>query len=431
MIPVMSYPGPEAAAFLAKMAGRGHVDDEAILATVRGIIRRVRAEGDAAVEELTRQFDCPDAGGGYALRVAEADIERAYAHVSDELLAALRIAITNVRAFHEHQRQASWFTTEPKGVLLGQMVTPLRRVGLVIPAAQAPLVSTLMMASTPARVAGVETLVATIAPRRDGKIDPVMLVGARECQVDEVYACGGSQAVAAMAYGTDTIAQVDKIVGPGNLYSQLAKREVFGVVDVDKIAGPSEILVIADEHANPAYIAADLISQAEHSEDCSAVLVTTSASLAAAVQKRLAEQVAALPREGVIKASLSAYGGCLLVDDLTDAVALADEIAPEHAEVHTREAYQVATQLRNVGGIFIGENAPEALGDYAAGPNHILPTGGAARFSSAMSVDDFVKRSNLLGYSRPALDDLTDAVVTLARAEGLDGHAAAMEVRRN
>ncbi len=430
MIPVMAYPGPEADAFLAKMEGRGHVDDEAILATVRSIIARVRAEGDAAVVALTRQFDCPDADA-HALRVPEADIERAYAHVSDDLLAALRVAIANVRAFHEHQRQASWFTTQPNGVFLGQMVTPLRRVGLVIPAASAPLVSTLMMAATPARIAGVEQLIATIAPRPDGKIDPVMLVGARECQVDEVYACGGSQAVAAMAYGTDAIARVDKIVGPGNLYSQLAKREVFGVVDVDKIAGPSEILVIADEHANPAYIAADLISQAEHSEDCAAVLVTTSAALAIDVQTHLAQQAAALPRAAVIEESLSAYGGCLVVDDLATAVTLADTIAPEHAEVHTREAYEIATQLRNVGGIFIGEHAPEALGDYAAGPNHILPTGGAARFSSAMSVDDFVKRSNLLGYSRSALDGLTDAVVTLARAEGLDGHAAAMELRRN
>ena len=429
MIPVMPYPSREAEAFLAKMAARGHVEDETILVTVRGIIRRVRDEGDAALADLTRRLDCPEADG-YALRVSESDIERAYAHVSDDFLAALRVAINNVRAFHEHQRQASWFTTAPDGVLLGQMVTPLRRVGMVIPAAKAPLVSTLMMASIPARIAGVEQLIATVAPRPDGRIDPVMLVGARECHVDEVYACGGSQAVAAMAYGTDTIARVDKIVGPGNLYSQFAKREVFGVVDVDKIAGPSEILVIADDGATPAYIAADLISQAEHSEDCSAVLLTTSRRVADAVRDELTQQAAALPRADVIRASLDAYGGCLLVEDIAAAIGLADAIAPEHAEVHTRDAYEVAMQLRNVGGIFIGEYAPEALGDYAAGPNHILPTGGAARFSSAMSVADFVKRSNLLGYSRRALDGLTDAVVTLARAEGLAGHAAAMEVRR-
>ncbi|MBT3267307.1 histidinol dehydrogenase [Candidatus Poribacteria bacterium] len=429
MIPVMAYPSDEADAFLLKMASRGHVEDEAILNTVRGIIQRVRSEGDSAVVELTRQLDCPDAEG-YSLRVSESDIERAYAHVSDELLAALRLAIANVREFHEHQRETSWFASQPDGVLLGQMVTPLRRVGLVIPAAQAPLVSTLMMAAIPARVAGVTELIATVAPRRDGHIDPVMLVGARECHVDEVYACGGSQAVAAMAYGTDAIARVDKVVGPGNMYSQFAKREVFGVVDVDKIAGPSEILVIADGDANAAYIAADLISQAEHSDDCSAVLVTTSPSLAEGVRAELGAQAAELPREDVIRASLDAYGGCLLVDDLGAAIELANEIAPEHAEVHTREPYEVAMQLRNVGGIFIGEYAPEALGDYAAGPNHILPTGGAARFSSAMSVTDFLKRSNLLGYSRRALDGLTDAVVTLARAEGLAGHAAAMEIRR-
>ena len=233
-----------------------------------------------------------------------------------------------------------------------------------------------------------------------------------------------------MAYGTETVARVDKIVGPGNLYSQFAKREVFGVVGVDKIAGPSEILVIADDQANPEYIAADLISQAEHSDDCSAVLLTTSEALAMSVQTSLSRQAAELPRADVIQASLDAYGGAILVDDLATAVRLCDEVAPAHAEVHTREAYSVATQLRNVGGIFIGEHAPEALGDYAAGPNHILPTGGAARFSSAMGVGDFVKRSNLLSYSRRALDGLTDAVVTLARAEGLDGHAAAMQVRR-
>ena len=429
MIPVMPYPSPDADAFLLKMASRGHVEDAAILSTVRDIIGRVRAEGDAAVIELTRRLDCPDAQG-YSLRVSESDIERAYAHVSDDLLAALRLAIENVRAFHEHQRETSWFATRPDGVLLGQMVTPLRRVGLVIPAAQAPLVSTLMMAAIPARVAGVPELIATVAPRPDGQVDPVMLVGARECHVDEVYACGGSQAVAAMAYGTEAIARVDKVVGPGNMYSQFAKREVFGVVDVDKIAGPSEVLVIADDGANAAYIAADMISQAEHSDDCSAVLLTTSASLADAVRAQLSAQAAELPRLDVIRASLDAFGGCLLVDDIDAAVDLANEIAPEHAEVHTREPYEVAMQLRNVGGIFIGENAPEALGDYAAGPNHILPTGGAARFSSAMSVTDFLKRSNLLGYSRRALDGLTDAVVTLARAEGLAGHAAAMEIRR-
>ncbi|MBT5533967.1 histidinol dehydrogenase, partial [Candidatus Poribacteria bacterium] len=319
MIPVMAYPSDEADAFLLKMASRGHVEDEAILNTVRGIIQRVRSEGDSAVVELTRQLDCPDAEG-YSLRVSESDIERAYAHVSDELLAALRLAIANVREFHEHQRETSWFASQPDGVLLGQMVTPLRRVGLVIPAAQAPLVSTLMMAAIPARVAGVTELIATVAPRRDGHIDPVMLVGARECHVDEVYACGGSQAVAAMAYGTDAIARVDKVVGPGNMYSQFAKREVFGVVDVDKIAGPSEILVIADGDANAAYIAADLISQAEHSDDCSAVLVTTSPSLAEGVRAELGAQAAELPREDVIRASLDAYGGCLLVDDLGAAI---------------------------------------------------------------------------------------------------------------
>ncbi|MDA1190272.1 MAG: histidinol dehydrogenase, partial [Candidatus Poribacteria bacterium] len=270
------------------------------------------------------------------------------------------------------------------------------------------------MASVPAKVAGVEELVVCLAPGRDGKVHPAMLVAARECGVSEVYACGGAQAIAAMAYGSESIRRVDKIVGPGNPYSQFAKKEVFGVVDTDKIAGPSEILVIADESATPAFIAADLISQAEHSEDCSSILVTTSREIADATNVELERQAPTLPRAEVIRGSFAEFGAAFLVENLDAAVELTNRIAPEHAEVHTRDAFQLATRLRNVGGIFVGEWAPEALGDYVAGPNHILPTGGTARFSSAMGVSDFVKTSNLLAYSATALARLTETVVTLA-----------------
>ena len=428
MIPILPYPGSEAEAFLGRLAARGQIDEERVLAVVRQIIARVCEEGDAAVLELTNRFDCPDSPLR-GLRVSDEAIERAYAHVTDAFLDALRTASENIRRFHEHQKEDSWFVAEGDGVLLGQLVVPLERVGMHIPAASAPLMSSLMMAAIPARVAGVREVIATIPPAPNGRIHPAMLVTAKECGVDEVYACGGAQAIAAMAYGTESIRRVDKIVGPGNPYSQLAKREVFGVVDVDKIAGPSEVLVLADETATPEFIAADLISQAEHSSDCSAILVTTSRSLAEAVDAALEAQTAALPRAEVIREAFAAFGVAFCVEDLDVAVALANEIAPEHAEVHTRDAFDLAVRLRNVGGIFIGEYAPEALGDYAAGPNHILPTGGTARFASSMSVRDFLKRSNLLGYSASALRALRVTVVTFAEAEGLDGHAAAMTIR--
>jgi histidinol dehydrogenase len=310
---------------------------------------------------------------------------------------------------------------------LGQLVFPLRRVGIYCPP---QLFSSLIMNAIPAQVAGVEEIALAVPPQKDGRIHPGMLVTARECGLGEIYASAGVPAIGAMAYGTETISRVDKIVGPGGDYVQLAKREVVGRVDIDKLAGPSEVLIIADETATPAYIAADLISQAEHGPRSSAVLVTTSHALGEAVCKELDRQVPVLPRAEEIRASFENYGGCFIVESLEAAIGLANDIAPEHAEVHTREPLSLAVRIRNAGAVFVGEATPEAVGDYVAGPSHVLPTGGTARFYSALSVHDFIKTTNLLAYTRPALDRVTQAVVTLADAEGLEGHGAAATVRR-
>ncbi|GIX07337.1 MAG: histidinol dehydrogenase [Candidatus Poribacteria bacterium] len=426
---IVRYPSEEAEAFLRRLEGRNAwIEEERTVQRVREILERVRREGDAAVLDYTRQFDCPQAELD-SLRVPESQIERAWAEISAGLRKAIREAVERIRAFHAAQLPRSWFTVDAQGSWMGQRWVPLERVGMHIPAASAPLVSSLLMAAIPAQLAGVRELVATIPPRRDGEIHPAMLAAAYACEVREVYRCGGAQAIAAMAFGTETIRPVDKIVGPGSPYSQLAKKEVFGVVDVDKLAGPSEVLVIADESARPDWIAADLLSQAEHSDDCSALLITPAQELAQAVGEAIGLQLARLPRRGVARASLERFGGAFWVDSLETAVALSDRIAPEHVEVHTREPMSVALRLQNAGGIFLGEWTPEALGDYAAGPNHILPTGGTARFSSACSVLDFMKRINLLQASAGTVADLTETVVTLAEAEELQAHAEAMRIR--
>ncbi|MDE0020487.1 MAG: histidinol dehydrogenase [Candidatus Poribacteria bacterium] len=425
---IVQYPSEEAQAVLRRLSLRGRIEDDEILTTVREIIRQVRKNGDAAVLELTNRLDCPGAPIR-RLRVSDAEIDAAYESISDELRSAMRLAAENIRRFHERQKASSWFVEEADGVVLGQYVRPHRRVGVLVPSASAPLFSSLMMAAVTAKAAGVEQVAAAAAPRRCGTLHPTILAAARVSGVDELYACGGAQAVAAMAYGIDSIPRVDKIVGAGNLYSQLAKKEVFGAVDVDKIAGPSEVLIIADETADPRYAAADLISQAEHLDDCSAVLATDSAELAQAVKTELARQTARLPRRKTIEAALKNWGVLFVVPSMDAAAELSDEIAPEHVEIHAANAHEIAGRLRHAGAVFIGEYTPEAVGDYAAGPNHILPTGGAARFSSSMTVFDFIKRSNFLSYTKTALRGMVKPVETLARAEGLEGHAAAMRVR--
>ena len=428
MIRILESSSQKAKEFLEKLRHRGQLQDATVLRTVNRILEDVRENGDRAVIKYTRKLDAPRISLK-ELRVTDREFKKAYSEVDSEFLDAIRLARTNIERFHRKQLRNSWITTEDDGVLLGHLIRPLQRVGVCVPAASQLLVSSLIMNVVPPKVAGVEEIAAFIAPAPNRKIDPHMLVTAAECEIHEIYKCGGAQAVGAMAYGTDSIRKVDKIVGPGNMYVQLAKKAVYGTVDIDKLAGPSEILVIADNSADPAYVSADLISQAEHSEDCSAILVTTSRGFAEQVRSEIELQVANLARQTEVVGAFGNYGAAFLVDDLNEAIALANEIAPEHVELEVENPFEWVGAIRNAGAIMIGPYTPESVGDYIAGPNHILPTGGSARYASPLSVDDFLKKTSVISYTRKALKKITPSVVKLAQIEGLDGHAAAMEAR--
>ena len=418
----------EARAFMNRLNLRGRLDDEVILKTVRRILQDVRDNGDTAVIKYTRKFDAPRIFVK-ELRVKAKEFNDAQSHVDSEFLDAVRLARQNIERFHRKQLRNSWFTTEEKGVILGHLVRPLKRVGVCVPSVSQLLVSSLIMNVVPAKVAGVEEIAVFMGPMRNRKINPHMLVAAAECGVQEVYKCGGAQAVAAMAYGTETLQKVDKIVGPGNAFVQLAKKEVYGLVDIDKLAGPSEILVIADQSAEPAYIAADLISQAEHGEDSSAILVTPSRTLAEQVRKEVELQMKVLPRQSELTSAFENHSAALVVPNLEEAINLANAIAPEHVALEVENPFEWIGAIRNAGAIMVGPYTPESVGDYVAGPNHVLPTGGAARYASPLSVDDFLKKTSIISYTESALKKVTPAVVKLAQVEGLDGHAAAMTTR--
>jgi len=396
-------------------------------ATVREIVARVRADGDAALLEYEQRFDCPTLALG-DLRVADEELEAAYAQVSPEWIGAFRRAKENIYAFHERLRPTSWLDSFD-GMWLGQKVTPLEAVGLYVPAARAPLPSTVAMTAVPARVAGVPRLVLATAPRRDGTVDPTMLVAAAECGVDEVYRMGGAQAIAAMAYGTDTVERVDKIVGPGNPYVIMAKREVFGVVGIESLPGPSESLIIADGEADPMLVAADLLSQAEHTGDNLVILLTPDAHVAEAVRDEAYRQLTALPRLELTSASLGDYGVIAIVADLKHAVQIANDIAPEHLELAVAEPLELLELVENAGCICLGHLTSVPLADYAAGPSHVLPTNGTARFSSPLSVEDFVKKSSLVYATDAGLQSLGPDVAVLAEGEGLYAHAEAVKRR--
>ncbi|MEO3947709.1 histidinol dehydrogenase [Gorillibacterium sp. CAU 1737] len=395
---------------------------------VADILEAVRREGDAALLRYTEKFDGVRPEN---LRITEQELQEAYAEVDDEFLAALREAAANIRAFHEKQKRNTWMDLSPSGTMLGQMIRPLRRVGLYVPGGKAAYPSSVLMNAIPAQVAGVPEVVMVTPPATAGVpgVNPYVLVAAAECGITEIYRVGGAQAVAALAYGTETIARADKIVGPGNIYVALAKRQVFGAVDIDSIAGPSEIVVLADDSAKPAYIAADLLSQAEHDEMASAVLVTPSAALAQAVQQEVERQLAALPKRDIAGASIRDYGAILQVRDLEEGVRVVNRLAPEHLEVVTEAPFDLLGQIENAGAIFLGPYSSEPVGDYFAGPNHVLPTNGTARFSSPLSVDDFIKKSSIIHYSRQDLLTHGAKIVKLARGEGLDAHAEAVAVR--
>ncbi|WP_018751878.1 histidinol dehydrogenase [Paenibacillus sanguinis] len=397
---------------------------------VKAIVKAVKQEGDAALLRYTKQFD------GLALeasqlRVMPEELEAAYTKVEPSFVAAIRAAAEHIRQFHARQKRNSWMDLQADGSLLGQIIRPLKRVGVYVPGGKAAYPSSVLMNVIPAQVAGVPEIVMVTPPATGGKegIDPYILVAAAEAGVHEIYRVGGAQAVAALAYGTATIAPVDKICGPGNIYVALAKREVYGVVDIDSIAGPSEIAVLADDTANPAYVAADLLSQAEHDEMASAILVTPSETFAKACQAEVERQLAELPRKEIAGASIEHYGAILLVDSIEAGIDVINKLAPEHFELIVDNPMEYLGLVENAGAIFLGPYSSEPVGDYFAGPNHIIPTNGTARFSSPVDVDDFIKKSSVIYYSKEALLENGATIMELARREGLEGHARAIEVR--
>ena len=395
---------------------------------VAAIIDRVREEKDAAIFDYTRQFDGADINAENIL-VTEAEIKEAYETVDPQLLTVIRKALVNIRDYHEKQRQTSWFDSKENGIILGQKVTALARVGVYVPGGKAVYPSSVLMNVLPAKVAGVDEIIMTTPPGRDGKICASTLVAATEAGVDKIYKVGGAQAIAALAFGTESIPKVDKIVGPGNIYVALAKKAVFGHVSIDSIAGPSEILVLADDSANPKFVAADLLSQAEHDEMASAILVTTSETLAKQVSEEVDKFVAVLSRKEIIQKSLDNYGYILVANTEEEAIATANDIASEHLEIVMRDPFTVMTKIRNAGAIFLGTYSSEPLGDYFAGPNHVLPTNGTAKFFSALSVDDFIKKSSIISYSKDALESIYKDVVQFAECEQLTAHANSIRVR--
>ena len=395
---------------------------------VSEIVDRVREEGDAALFDYTSRFDGAQVTAD-TVRVTPGEVEEAYRQVEPELLEVIRKALKNIRAYHEKQRRYSWFDSGENGTMLGQKITPIASCGVYVPGGKAVYPSSVLMNVVPAKVAGVGKIVMVTPPGRDGKVNPNTLVAAMEAGADEVYKAGGAQAIGALAFGTKSVPKVDKIVGPGNIYVALAKKAVFGYVSIDSIAGPSEILVLADETANPRFVAADLLSQAEHDEMASAILVTTSRELAQAVSEEVDAFVKKLSRREILEKSMENYGYILVADSLEDAINAANEIASEHLEIVTRDPFYVMTKIRNAGASFLGEYASEPLGDYFAGPNHILPTNGTAKFFSPLSVDDFVKKSSIVYYSREALEAVHTDVEAFAQAEGLTAHANSIAVR--
>ncbi|HIE33047.1 MAG TPA: histidinol dehydrogenase [Thermodesulfobacteriaceae bacterium] len=417
--------------FIQRLINRGANLPTRIERSVRKILAEVRRRGDEALLEYTRRFDCPDFRIE-DLRVRPSEIEEAYQKVDSELLSALRLAIQNVRAFHKRQLEKSWFYTREEGIFLGQLVRPVSSAGIYIPGGtggDTPLVSTVVMTAIPAQVAGVKRIVMVSPPNREGNLHPALLVAAAECGVTEIYRVGSAWAIGALAYGTQTIAPVEVIAGPGNIYVTVAKKILYGEVGVDLVAGPSEVLIVADESAEPEALAWDLLAQAEHDPLATAVLFTPSAGLARKVKREVEKALERLPRREVAEAALKKQGGLLITRSLSSALELANRVAPEHLELAVSDPFDLLPYIHNAGAVFLGGFTPEALGDYVAGPNHVLPTLGAARFASALSVSVFLKRTSLLAYSREALQKEGPAVLKLAETEGLFAHAEAVRVR--
>ncbi len=413
---------------IAMLSGRKLNTDEQKEKEVKAIIAAVREGGDKALFDYTKRFDRAEIDAG-SIRVSDEEMDEAKKETDPELTAVMERAAENIRAYHEKQKMNSWFCTRPGGIILGQKVTPLSCVGVYVPGGRAAYPSTVLMDIIPAKVAGVKHIVMATPPDASGKVSPVTLTAAKMAGVDEVYKAGGAQAIAALAYGTESIPKVDKIVGPGNTYVALAKRLVYGEVSIDSVAGPTEILIIADETADPRYVAADLLSQAEHDPEASAILITTDETMAGKVSAEVDAFLKELSRRDIIEESLNNNGMILIAQNMGDAVSAANAFAPEHLEILTKDPFEVMTDIDNAGAIFIGEYSCEPLGDYYAGPDHVLPTGGTARFFSPLGVDDYIKKSSVIHYSQKALSQAQKDIETFAMAEGLTAHANSIRVR--
>ena len=429
MVPILDFNTIKGKERIETILERSQLDYGNVQEVVDEILLNIKKEKDDALFRYTEQFD------GVALTketimVQEEEIKKAYEGVSANLLSVIQRSAARIRAFHEKQKINSWLEPKENGEMLGQLVRPLERVGVYVPGGKASYPSSVLMNVIPAKVAGVKEIIMVTPVQKDGSLSPATIVAGVEAGVTKIYKVGGAQAIAALAYGTESIPKVDKICGPGNIFVALAKKSVFGHVNIDSVAGPSEILVLADNNANPIFVAADLLSQAEHDELASAVLITPSKELAECVKKELERQTDLLPRKEIVKQSLKNYGAIILVRDMAEACALSNDMAPEHLEIATENPFSLLPNIKNAGAIFLGHYTPEPLGDYMAGPNHVLPTGRTARFFSPLSIDDFIKKSSILSFSQEAFEELSQDVITFAEAEGLFAHANAIKVRK-
>ncbi len=428
MIKVIDLRNGKDSGLFESLASRSQMEHGDVLRRVEDIVNNVRQNKDMAVLEYTAMFDKVELSSE-SLKVSEDEIKEAYSKVDSRLVEVIKKSRDSIKSFHEKQKEKSWFVSEEDGVILGQMYTPLEIVGVYVPGGTAAYPSSVLMNIMPAKVAGVKKIVMTTPPGKDGKVNPAILVAANEAGADEIYKVGGAQAIAALAFGTETIPKVDKIVGPGNIYVAMAKRTVYGYCDIDMIAGPSEIMVVADETANPRFVAADLLSQAEHDVLASSILVTTSERVVKEVEKELEIQLEALDRKEIARKSIEDYGAIVIVESIKDAAEVVNRIAPEHLELCIEEPFGALGSIRNAGAIFLGSYSSEPLGDYFAGPNHVLPTSGTARFFSPLNLSDFMKKSSIISYSKEALRKVKDDVILFAESEGLGAHANAIRVR--
>lgn len=428
MIDIIKYDDKEGKKLVEALLSRSQLEHGNVQEIVNDIIANIKANGDKALFEYTKKFDKFDVNKDNVL-VTEAEIKEAYNQVDTDLIRVIKKSAERIGAFHEKQKMNSWLEPSKNGEMLGQLIRPLQRVGVYVPGGKAAYPSSVLMNIIPAKVAGVEEIVMTTPPFADGKISPTTIVAADIAGVHKIYKAGGAQAVAALAFGTESIPKVDKIVGPGNIFVALAKRSVYGYVNIDSVAGPSEILILADESANPEFVAADLLSQAEHDELASAVLITDCKELAEKVQIEAENQTNRMERKEIIKKSQDNYGAIIVVDNFDEACDLCNQIAPEHLEISTKEPFSLLPKIQNAGAIFLGHYTPEPLGDYMAGPNHVLPTGGTARFFSPLSIDDYIKKSSIISFSKEAMQELGPDVVKFAEAEGLTAHANSIKVR--